>query len=251
MNEVDKIKKQLREAEEKEKLNNQERKLLLAKTNYMGKCSATHTFSRMPDQFHGQANRVVGVTLDNQGNVLLECRYVDVIRYKYPYDSTIKAEVGEHKRSPNSYYHYRYDITVEQFEAIYASASADMVNLYANIQGIFKNLDEYQTMGEHGDLRGLMKNLEESGQPYIDLTDHKEFVKILSWEKCGLLVGNYVILTPFTITTIETIIKRLRNHASIWSARIAEEDHRRIRILNNIIRKIRDNENFKHIIGKD
>ena len=234
MSKVDELKIALRKAEEQEKINSNERRLILAKTNYIGKCTATHTFSRISDQFHAYATRVIDVELDDEGRTILICKDIEILRYKYPQNKTLKIEVGEKRRSTNSYHHFRYNITVEQFESLYGSVKADMLTAYDNVKGSFKDPDEYQTMGDHNNDRNTMANIEACRIPYLDLTTYPEFIKILAWEKCGLLVGNLLLRTEYTEKSLDAIIKRLKEHAQMWSYRLGEEDHRRAAILEKI-----------------
>jgi len=240
------LERQVRELKEQERVDNINKELEKQTKTYKNKCYATHTFARKVNHStYGGINaclrKVVDVYLKDN-TVMLSIENISYRRNEPTGYLSFEVNQTTSRTARNWYENFRYEITLDQYEAVKQQVSARIDVISSDIRSTFRNPDQWQTMGSASDEESEVKLLLASKMPVIKLSDDRfpgsniTIKEILHWQRHPLIVaGEYLLNNKYSKLIIQEMIAQMSNHATAWGNSISERDWPRIQGLREFL----------------
>ena len=243
---VQELEIKLKNLKEQEQINQLSRELEIQKTKYLGKCYATHTFSRLEKHASFSAltaclRRVNEVYLQDGKTIMLSIENID---YRRDTDGRLSFDISYRTSTTvhNWYENFRYEIKPEQYETVKQMVTAKIDLIGEEIRKSMKSPNIIQTNGNHSKEQQQVQLLIDSKMPFIKLGQEREkdtnlsVREILSWQAHPLLIGGeYLINNQYSKEIVLKIANDLKSKAIIWGRSIYERDIPRAEALLNFV----------------
>lgn len=261
MDDVQKLKQQLADAEEARKQHNAKEDYLKLKEAYNNTAwankklaSTKHAakgvdmdmvkfsnFREAPDRYDGKPTYLVTKT-----SIHLVSRNTGYFNYnKDTHTTDVKNCFGSYTFG---LFDKKNKISIENFDAAYLKAEAAADLFYTEFRDGLRST-EYITMGDHTKQSNESSLLVDSGIALINLKEYPDkmgtnlnIFELLTYNNHPLVVGDYLINSTKSKEIILTIAKNMYNNAASWGSSIAQRDFPRVDALRAFVKLIKWNE---------
>lgn len=245
MTEVDKLKEQLRKAEDDEKRQKIEQQLKEMKDQYEDKCFCTHTFQKKRPNMNFRMIWIKSVTISKDDNQTIKFE-TENISYSRDAKRMTKFDFTESQfTDPTQNYHgFRHEVPKEVFLSVKTQVHGNLDSLFDTIRNNMQQ-DVYVTVGDDGDEKSAFNLLERSGAKYVDTTQYsgdgfsRNITEILRWNKHPMMVGKYMIISPASKQMTKDIISDLQNNARHWGCSVYDRDMPRAQALTRFLEAVK------------
>lgn len=231
-NKVRDLEKQLEKAKLAEVQESLDKELKRQKKAWLGKARSTHTFTRIGKRIHAYIEKIVDVVLLGDDEVYLKVEAIEFVRDK----DVTRIEVKEVHKLWHHNHHYTHDITTEEYDNLKDVVKGELINIGEKFREGMRKPDESHTMGDHRDYRNIQERLVAAKAPFVDIGKMPEFIRTLAWQDHPMLMGNVLLVTPYTEQILRNIKQGFLDSANrTFSGKNAHSYHKDAELIQAII----------------
>ena len=253
MGKIEDLKQQLLEAEKQQILDYRLKELIQLRSDYQGKCFATHTFTRNSAASHMSAKyyehffmkgdkiyvREHLVSLSRFNNFYKKSK--DCINYSRTIverDLTLDGERNAHYNLDSGYSHYKHEISYLKFMQLWETGKeADIIIKDAFTKELPEIKQELISQGDHSNEEAISKCIADMGVEIIDFKKHWKVHRILEYRTLPLFFERRWMPKLYAKSILEWEINRIKEkmYSIFYTDRSVAHDQNAINIIQDFI----------------